>query len=1202
MVRKILPGIWLCALALASATSAFAAVATTNITVTGAGPYSINYILAQQATTLKVNIYTAAGVLIQTLDESLDSTLTGPGKHDASGTPFPAASWDGKKSDGTTAPRGTYYAEVVSTGDPVTTPVMLSVANFARQAGASEARNAYGGDANRHPTSPLHNLGYFGAAQTNASGSQGLEVISADSSSILFTQDGTIASVYDYASAGVLTDETILLGGQNKKKLRNVKATDGTLIADYAVGKVDVRSMQAFGAGAAARLYFVDDQTPNGPLTGSIGLLDPINKTTGTPIYQTIVTQAQVDTGAGQATTVVPGTRGLVVNRAETSLWLCGGQASASGVHFLLRFDKVAGVWQQNATFLPTVATTARYSGLALSPDESILYMTVGDPNGAANSKIAAFNPATGADIADHTFMINAVSGDFQPVGITATASDANFNAQTSYNLLVSGFRTFPAAVTTANGIAVIAPTDNGSHDTTRSDFFDVVLGATAVSVTSGPTVSNLTDTSATITWGTDFRSGSTVHFGGAAGTYNMPDASSIETTTTHTVNLTGLAPGVTYFFQVESDRPPLTAGSATGSFTTTPHFRIVSETLNATTTSVALTVNTNVAGDVMAHWGDTPTNFNRPDIVVNGGLSHVMNFTGLAAGTTYYYQLMVTGTNAGELVTAVSSLTTASSTGSAGTFPDTGLSLAHAVDLVVTADSVTLPVQGVPGAPAPAPSLPAPIYDGGAVAYNGYLYSIGGSDSTGATTQDVRYIKIAADGTLDAGGWQVSTTLLPSPRTMIAAMVAAYNGRVYVVGGLDGSATPVSQASVLYAVQNPTTGDLGPWQGLDAGGLPINPFPAARYRGTATVMDGYLVVSGGLLAGVPQANNYAAPIMPDGSLGTWFDAGALNDARFMQRTVVNASEMFSIGGQNTGGAPLPTVDLATVQPMGSLTSFTRATAYPGHADSSFDLSTGRRAVAAALVSGKFVTAGGQLRSVATGDVNGTTLISFARLATDNAPQTWVDAVTIDGGAVLANPLTDGDGAAYNTTLYVVGGKSVDSLGVGTTAAGFAVADVLAIPMNPDPSDTGYATSGTLQSRVIDLGAMTNLKHLAVAGTNVSASTVGVRYRVAGATTPWSDWYTAATPDADVNGGARYFQYELVLKGGATAPTVTSVTLTTAAPSVVPLSTADVKRALILAAGLDIAAPADMTRLNVDGAGGITLLDAVKIQRTINGK
>lgn len=1218
MFRKILPGIGVCAVALASATSLRAAVATTNVVVSGAGPYSINYVLAQQATTMQVNIYTASGTLIRTLDLSADPTATSPGAHNASGTPNPAPTWDGNKSDGTPAPRGTYYAEVVTTGSSQPQMTQLGVAYCTKMPGTgiTEARPVYSGDVNRVANSQYHNIGYFGIANTNTAGygSTGVCVMSADATNTIFPQDGS-PGAYDYVAASVLSDETLLLGGQGKKKLRNVKPSDGSLIADYAVGKLDVRGARAFGAGPTARYYFVDDQTPNGTLTGSVGLLDPINKTTGTPIYQTIVTQAQIDTAIGVATSTVPGTRDVVVNRAETSLWLVGYQGSGTvqTARYVLRYDKVGSAWQQNTTFAVPAGTISAgvLRGCALSPDESLLWITNANASTAAGNQILALDATTGAPKgASYQLTVNAnapygPNTDFTPQAITCTASDPAHLSTTSYNIYVTGFRTVIGAVSTGNSVAVIAPTDNGSADTTRGDFFDVTLGATAVTVTTAPTVTNITDSSATVSWGTDFRATTAVHLGTAPGVYTLPDTTALGVTTQHSVTLTNLVPGTTYYIQVESDKDPLTPATATSSFTTTADIAIVTETLDSQQTAATLRFTTNAPAAAIVHWGDNATTFNKTDISVPTGTSHAAAFTGLNAGTTYYYQIVLSDPAANGLTTPISAFATASASGSAGSTLFNDFRLAHRVNLVSTGGSVALPNQGVPGGPVAATSLPIQVYDGAAVAYNGYLYSIGGSDNTGVATTSVNYIAIAADGTLDPNGWKTATNPLPAARTSISNMAVAYNGFLYVVGGRDATpTTPVVQTSVLYAPLNPTTGDVGTWQGLDAGGAPINPLPAGRYSGSARVLDGSLLVSGGASAGVGTATNYMAKFKPDGSLGAWQQIGSLNVGRWEQRTNVNNHTVYAVGGENATYDRIFTVDLASVQPNDDVTKFISATSYDGHTNAVFEGGTAHWNCAEGLLAGKLVTAGGRIINIGTGNTNGSTRIAWAKILADGKPGPWTDASVADVTAILPNNTADLDGAAYNTTLYALGGRGVVAYGAGqgTNPETTAINDVSMIPMNPDPDDAGFATAGTLESAIADLGAMTNLKHLTVAGTGVSASSVEVRYRFANADGVFTDYYSLNGIDADINGGARYFQYQLVLKGDGTAtPTVTSVTLTTTTGAPAPFTTADVKRALVLAAGLDISSNADKTRLDVDGNPGITMLDALKIQRSLNG-
>ncbi len=90
-----------------------------------------------------------------------------------------------------------------------------------------------------------------------------------------------------------------------------------------------------------------------------------------------------------------------------------------------------------------------------------------------------------------------------------------------------------------------------------------------------------------------------------------------------------------------------------------------------------------------------------------------------------------------------------------------------------------------------------------GVVAANGYIYTVGGWGPS-APTSNVQYAKLNADGS--TGTW-TNTTSLPAANTDTAAVVA--NGYIYVVGGRDSSYNALS--SVLRARINPD-GSLGSW------------------------------------------------------------------------------------------------------------------------------------------------------------------------------------------------------------------------------------------------------------------------------------------------------------------------------------------------------------------------------------------------------
>lgn len=1180
------------ALGLALCGTAHSAVMTAGIQITGTGPFNISYYLAQQTATMQVKIFSESGTLIRTMNVT-DPASTSPGFHDSTSG---GVVWDGLTDGGTAATPGVYYARIDTTGDPVAVVTLLAgTKSFKAAPGKTESRTVYGGAVNRDVNSPYHNLAYFGIGPTNSNGgaSSGVAYVRPDASSGIFPLDGKPSS-YDYVAAGLLDDGTIVAAGQGlagagTKQMLTVSPLDGTVLGTWGKGFLDVRGIQAFGNAPKAKVYIVDD------VVGGINLLTSLDAPDASGMVNIIPDSAFP--GIAQ--------RALVVNRAQTSMWVAGGangSAGAPGAAFVAKFDNVGGTWTQDANFIPLdpngLPPAGYIRGLALSPDESTLWIANNSSTNPTSDQVYAVDAKTGATKGYEYYFLDWQTGSFTPQAVITSAGDANNNANTSYNLFVTGYRSFAAATTSANGVAVLAPPDNGSSDSTRSQLFEVVGNATGVTVTGGPTVSDITDTSATVTWTTDFRSDSNVQLGTTAGTYTLPVTSKAATVTNHVINLQNLAPGTTYYFQVVSNKDPLAPGTKAGSFATTPNIAVTSESLVASKTSAALSFNTNVAAAATITWGEAPGALTNPTINVAAGTSHTANFTGLAAGKTYYYQMALTSATANPFTSVVSTFATAADGGADATQTFNNFSLDQKTGLVNNGAAVELPLQGVPTFPQPGPALPIPTYFAGGAAYNGYLYFVGGTDSNGIPQNTVYYAKIAADGTLDFNfggglGWQVAANILPLARTEIANSVFAYNGYLYVVGGSDGAAT---QSSVLYAPLDPTTGDVGAWMGLDVDGVtPINPLPKAVTRGAARVIDGNLVVSGGAQAGVVNTADYVATIHPDGSLGPWQTTAPVFRTIWDQSLLGNAHTAYSVGGES--GIKLNSVDVAAVQPNGDLAKSLPVTNYPGHTDSTMPNVTS--AAVAGIAGGKILTAGGAFNEIISGDVQGTKNLLYAKILDDKLPGPWTNATTADPAAALPNNAANLTGAVFNNVLYTLGGRGIVSHLDGSATAITAMQDVNIFILNPDPNDTGYSTYGTLESKIVDLGSLTNLQHLTVAGTNVSAANVSVRYRFANNDGVFTDWYDLSGVDGDITGGARYFQYQVVLKGASATPSVASVVLKTGAAITPPDKFGDVRDALRIAGGLKTASPADKTKLDVDSNGHIDVLDALKLDRQI---
>jgi len=159
----------------------------------------------------------------------------------------------------------------------------------------------------------------------------------------------------------------------------------------------------------------------------------------------------------------------------------------------------------------------------------------------------------------------------------------------------------------------------------------------------------NITDTTAIITWSTDELANSTVSYGTTTALgLTESDAAFVAD---HAVNLTGLAPGTTYYYEVESTNQAGNEtitddnGGAYYTFATTDSVLPVISGVQATSiteTSAFVIWNTDEAADSLVNYGNTTS---LGQSVSDGGLTtnHSLPLTGLQPGTTYYYEVQST-------------------------------------------------------------------------------------------------------------------------------------------------------------------------------------------------------------------------------------------------------------------------------------------------------------------------------------------------------------------------------------------------------------------------------------------------------------------------------------------------------------------------------------------------------------------------------
>jgi N-acetylneuraminic acid mutarotase len=182
-------------------------------------------------------------------------------------------------------------------------------------------------------------------------------------------------------------------------------------------------------------------------------------------------------------------------------------------------------------------------------------------------------------------------------------------------------------------------------------------------------------------------------------------------------------------------------------------------------------------------------------------------------------------------------------------------------------------------------------------VACNGHLYVLGGWGG-GVSRNDVQVAKINADGTL--GAW-APTTPFANGRVFLAAV--AYNGSIYVVGGdVNGAMYHFNDVQVAGANSD---GTLGPWSSTTA-------FPTARYAHRAVAANGYLYVLGGWAAHELQ-DVWVAPINADGTVGSWTSTTAFPTSRFEFASSIYDGFLYVLGGRDSPGARFNDVQVAPV-------------------------------------------------------------------------------------------------------------------------------------------------------------------------------------------------------------------------------------------------------------------------------------------------
>jgi hypothetical protein len=292
---------------------------------------------------------------------------------------------------------------------------------------------------------------------------------------------------------------------------------------------------------------------------------------------------------------------------------------------------------------------------------------------------------------------------------------------------------------------------------------------------------------------------------------------------------------------------------------------------------------------------------------------------------------------------------------------------------------------------------LPAARAWGKLVAVGGYLYYIGGQDSTPTTQSTVYY-----DGTFSSGNitaaWSTATKALGDTGSGATALtkfgVAVWNSRIYVVGGVN--TTPANVSTVYISPQLSSGGNISSnWTSSTA-------FNVARRAPAVTAYANNLYLFGG-----DDGTNYFNDVQysqinsSNGTVGTWSYSTSMPGAISGGEAVSANGFIYVIGGRSAATVCDPNTIVAPVSANTTIASGNNPTGIGSWFESNKKYTGSRYGNAAVYNDGKVYVLGGMCNGSLTGAnrVVQTALLSQPQIAkysrmidtdTDVFPTKWL--------------------------------------------------------------------------------------------------------------------------------------------------------------------------------------------------------------------
>ena len=414
------------------------------------------------------------------------------------------------------------------------------------------------------------------------------------------------------------------------------------------------------------------------------------------------------------------------------------------------------------------------------------------------------------------------------------------------------------------------------------------------------------------------------------------------------------------------------------------------------------------------------------------------------------------------------------------------------------------------------APNLTYAQFATSLVAYNGFLYMIGGGSgngTSGTTTNDVRYICLNPNtGALGTNGgctptaWTTTSSLITARQGLIAY---GFNGYLYAVGGEGNTGVPLTAANSVEYAQITSTGALAANSGCGTGWCHGSNLNTVRSYPAGAIYQGVLYVMGGTSGtnnATPVATTEYARINGDGTVASWtvstsLATGSLTSARSKFKGGAYNGYLYVAGGQTSTTTVINTVEYASIQTDGSIGAWVATTAFP----------TARRDHGMVINNGYMYVFGGctGAAQACAGFIADT---QYAVINADGSLGQWQTCLNYNSGTNDAvadyNSRMPGGIAAYSNHLYFVGGCSAETAtnNCATQLVGTFITDL-------DPVgryDRGIQTIQTTKP-------YENNAAVSARFSNQTAVLNGYIYNISGETTTGGVTYNATTEVAAIN-------------------------------------------------------------------------------------